>query len=118
MDIFLTELFYISTQISLKFVAKGPVDKNPALVKWWLPPNRQKAISWTGDGPAYMHHQNLKSEILTIIEIYSKPKPSKISTIIPSIFRKIRNTLNTLLMSSGFGGLTDKTYCKILAHMA
>ena len=31
--IFVDEKFYILTKISLKFVPKGPIDNNPALVK-------------------------------------------------------------------------------------
>ena len=34
--IFMNEKFWILIQISLKFVPKGPIDNNPALVKFGL----------------------------------------------------------------------------------
>ena len=49
-SIFMNEKFCILTQISLKFVLKGPIDNNPELV-----PNRQQTIIWTNADPIHWH---------------------------------------------------------------
>ena len=55
--ILMNEKFWILIQISLKFVPKGPIDNNPALVKFGLDnglaTNRQQAIVWTNADPIH-----------------------------------------------------------------
>ena len=50
--IFLNENVIISVKISLKFVPKGPINNNPALVQImaWRRPKRRQAIIWINDG--------------------------------------------------------------------
>ena len=47
--IFLNENVRIFIKISLKFVPKGPINNNPALVQI-MAPTRRQAIIWTNDG--------------------------------------------------------------------
>ena len=52
--IFVNEKFRILTKIPLKFIAKGPIDYNPALgLDSGLAPNRRQAIIWTNAGPIH-----------------------------------------------------------------
>ena len=49
--IFLNKNVYISIEISLKFVPKGPINNIPAMVRVkGLAPIRRQAIIWTIDG--------------------------------------------------------------------
>ena len=50
--IFLNENVWISINISLKFVPKGPINNIPALVQIddGLVPARRQGIFWTNDG--------------------------------------------------------------------
>ena len=44
-------MYEFSSKISLKFVAKGPINNTPALVtKKGLAPSRRQAIIWSNDG--------------------------------------------------------------------
>ena len=51
--IFVNEKFGILIKISLKFVPRGPVDNNPALVYNGFAPNRWHAIIWTNADPIH-----------------------------------------------------------------
>ena len=53
--IFVNEKFCISIKISLKFVPKGPVENNPALVQNGLAPNRRQVIIWSTADPIHQH---------------------------------------------------------------
>ena len=48
--IFFNEYCCILIKISLKFVRKGPIDNNPALVQIMAWRRRRQAIFWTNDG--------------------------------------------------------------------
>ena len=48
--IFFYENYWISIQISLKYIPIGPINKNSSIVLDGLAPNGWQAIIWTNDG--------------------------------------------------------------------